>query len=170
MEMNAAGLAMVEADSLDQVRGTDAACLVVPEQRETWCAFVNSVLRGEKGTLECEITGLKGGRRWLETHAVPMRDDASGRAMMLAVTRDITHRKETEERLSYLANYDPLTGLPNRRLFTDRLEQAMIEAERHERLVGVVFLDLDRFKNINDTLGHDAGDEILKTVAKRLTG
>lgn len=170
VEMNAAGLAMLEADSLDQVRGADAACLVVPEQRETWCAFVNSVLRGEKGTLECEITGLKGGRRWIEAHAVPMRDDASGRAMMLAVTRDITLRKESEERLSYLANYDPLTGLPNRRLFTDRLEQAMIEADRHERLVGVVFLDLDRFKNINDTLGHDAGDEILKTVAKRLTG
>ncbi len=170
VEMNAAGLAMIEADSLDQVRGAEAACLVVPEQRETWCAFVNSVLRGKKGTLECEVTGLKGGRRWIETHAVPMRDDTTGRAMMLAVTRDITRHKETEERLSYLANYDPLTGLPNRRLFTDRLEQAMIEAERHERLVGVVFLDLDRFKNINDTLGHDAGDEILKAVAERLTG
>jgi diguanylate cyclase (GGDEF)-like protein/PAS domain S-box-containing protein len=170
VEMNAAGLAMIEADSLDQVRGAEAACLVVPEQRETWCAFVQSVLRGERGTLECEVTGLKGARRWIETHAVPLRDEASGQTLMLAVTRDITHHKETQERLSYLANFDTLTGLPNRRLFTDRLEQAMIEADRHERLVGVVFLDLDRFKNINDTLGHDAGDEILKAVAERLTG
>jgi diguanylate cyclase (GGDEF)-like protein/PAS domain S-box-containing protein len=170
VEMNAAGLAMIEADSLDQVRGAEAACLVVPEQRETWNAFIRSVLRGERGTLEFEIAGLKGARRWLETHAVPIRDEASGRAMVLAVTRDITRHKQTEERLSFLANYDTLTGLPNRRLFTDRLQQAMIEAERHERLVGVVFLDLDRFKNINDTLGHDAGDEVLKAVAERLTG
>jgi diguanylate cyclase (GGDEF)-like protein/PAS domain S-box-containing protein len=81
---------------------------------------------------------------------------------------NVIRRKHTEERLHYLAHYDSLTGLPNRVLFTDRLRQAVIEADRHKRLVGVVFLDLDRFKTINDSLGHGIGDLFLKVVAERL--
>ena len=73
-----------------------------------------------------------------------------------------------QETLASMAYYDVLTGLPNRVLLQDRLRQAMIEAERHERLVALMFMDLDRFKNINDTLGHEMGDLLLKKVAKRL--
>jgi diguanylate cyclase (GGDEF)-like protein/PAS domain S-box-containing protein len=82
--------------------------------------------------------------------------------------RDITKRKQAEERLHYLANFDPLTGLPNRTLFSDRLSQALQRALRHKRSVAVLFLDLDRFKNINDTLGHAFGDLVLKNVSERL--
>jgi diguanylate cyclase (GGDEF)-like protein len=74
-----------------------------------------------------------------------------------------------QEQLDHLAQYDPLTGLPNRVLFNDRLRQATIAAGRHDRVVTVMFLDLDRFKTINDTLGHDAGDLVLMAVAERLT-
>jgi len=83
--------------------------------------------------------------------------------------RDITQRKNNEERLNYLASFDSLTGLPNRTLFYDRLSQVTTKAARTRRAVAVLFLDLDRFKNVNDTYGHNVGDLLLKAVAVRLT-
>jgi len=169
LEMNAAGLTMIEADSLEQVVGQTGIELVLPEYRPAYMALIKNVLQGNKGMLAFEIQGLKGARRWLETTAVPMTV-RSGETVVLEITRDITERRQAEKRLSFLAHHDDLTGLPNRTLFNDRLTHAMIEAERHERLVAVVFLDLDRFKDVNDTLGHEAGDQLLKGVTDRLLG
>ncbi len=87
----------------------------------------------------------------------------------VAIFSDITSRKQTEERLQYLAHYDPLTNLPNRVLFQDRLLQAFAQADRGDETLALMFLDLDRFKNINDSLGHPAGDQLLIDVAKRLS-
>ncbi len=89
--------------------------------------------------------------------------------VFVAIVQDITARKHAEARLVYLANYDTLTDLPNRTLLAQRLERAIEEAGRNERLAAVLFVDLDRFKIINDTLGHATGDELLKVVARRLT-
>ncbi len=89
--------------------------------------------------------------------------------VFVAIIQDITARKHAEARLVYLANYDTLTDLPNRSLLAQRLEHTIEESERNERLVAVLFIDLDRFKVINDTLGHDAGDELLRIVAQRLS-
>ena len=85
----------------------------------------------------------------------------------VAVYLDITERKREEERINYLANYDVLTGLPNRYLLSDRLEQALSSAQRNQARIAVMFIDLDHFKNINDSLGHDIGDALLKQVAER---
>jgi len=86
----------------------------------------------------------------------------------LAIFSDISERKLAEERIQQLAHYDVLTGLPNRVLFSDRLEQAMISAQRNQSKISLLFLDLDRFKQINDTLGHGIGDQLLQRVAQRL--
>lgn len=88
--------------------------------------------------------------------------------LFVAIIQDITARRQAEERLSYLAYYDTLTGLPNRALLHESLRQSMVEADRRERLVAVLMLDLDRFKIINDTLGHSIGDGLLKAVGQRL--
>jgi diguanylate cyclase (GGDEF)-like protein/PAS domain S-box-containing protein len=100
---------------------------------------------------------------------------SGGAAMIVAISRDIRSRIEAEEalrisneRLSYLAQFDTLTGLPNRHLFRDRLAQTLVRDKRSSRPVGVMFVDLDRFKQVNDTLGHGVGDTLLKQTAVRL--
>lgn len=289
--MNAAGLSMIEADSLPDVLGESMPEMLLPEYRQAFMDLNARVINGGHGMLEFEIRGLKGGHRWLETHAVPLRmdDKASllgvtrdiskrkvaeatssklgaiieatsdfvgiadmegrvsylnhgGRTLMgiapeedisstrmddyhpawvmetiqtdaipaamrdgswsgetalltrdgreipvsqliiahrskngtpdffSTIIRDISERKRHEAELTYLANHNHLTGLPNRTLLTDRLQQALIEARRHERMVALIFIDLDRFKNITESLGHEVGDLALKMIAEQLAG
>ena len=87
---------------------------------------------------------------------------------VVAIVRDITERKMTEQRIRHIAHHDDLTGLPNRSLIRDRLDQAILHAQRRERSVAVAFIDLDGFKMVNDGLGHNAGDELLKVVGQRM--
>lgn len=86
----------------------------------------------------------------------------------ICIVRDVTERMQFEERIAHLATYDNLTGLPNRMLFYDRLRQAINLAGRNRHEMSLLYLDLDKFKAVNDTLGHDAGDEILKSAAERI--
>jgi len=95
-QMNRAGLDMIEADSIDQVAGKSILGVIAPPCREAFAALNERVARGESGMLEFEIIGLKGGHRWLETHAVPMRDDDGRITALLGITRDITKRKSME--------------------------------------------------------------------------
>lgn len=94
----------------------------------------------------------------------------NGKQYVVVIARDITERKRYEEQIRYQAYHDALTGLPNRRLFLDRLTMALAQAHRQRQLVAVMFLDLDNLKQVNDNLGHDIGDLLLVAVAKRLTG
>jgi phosphate/phosphite/phosphonate ABC transporter binding protein len=167
IQMNSAGLAMIEADSLNQVATKSVLNFVVPEYRVNAEQLHRRVIAGESMQMEFEIIGLKGTRRWMETHAVPMLDN--GNIVRLAVTRDITERKKLEEDIRQLAFYDPLTGLPNRRKLLDRLNYSIQLSHREGKKFAVLMMDLDRFKAVNDTFGHAAGDDLLKQVAVRIT-
>ncbi|MBZ0106863.1 MAG: PAS domain S-box protein [Sulfuricella denitrificans] len=168
MQMNAAGLAMLEVDTLEEAQQHNLTDFILSEYQEAFLRLSRRVFRGEAGTLEFPIRGKRGTQRWLDTHATPLRDREGGIIALVGVTRDITERKKTEEQIQHLAYFDTLTNLPNRRLLLDRLNYAVTHAKRHKRPMALMFLDLDRFKKINDTLGHDVGDELLKEVAHRL--
>lgn len=131
-------------------------------------------------TKSLEVTGSWGGEiwnrrksgevfpEWLTISAVK---DASGKASHYVATfSDITFKKESEDRINNLAFYDPLTQLPNRRLLLDRLKQAISSRKRSDTYGAILFIDLDNFKTLNDTLGHNIGDLLLQQVAQRLRG
>jgi len=98
-----------------------------------------------------------------------MRDNSGAVTHYVAIASDISQRKQDEEKIRLLADFDPLTGLPNRRLLQDRIGTALSQAQRQNEPVALMFLDLDRFKYVNDSLGHHMGDNLLKQVAQRLT-
>ena len=118
---------------------------------------------------EFRIMWADGTMRWVHERAFPVRDPAGVVYRIAGITEDITERKRSEERLIYLAHYDHLSGLPNRALFQDRLAQGLAQSEREHWITAVMFIDLDRFKVINDTLGHAAGDKLVMAVARRLS-
>ena len=115
------------------------------------------------------INRKKNGELYWERAVISSIRDSQGKIThFLALKEDITKRKWAEETIQHMAYYDPLTDLPNRMLFNDRLGQALAQARRKNHLVAILFLDLDRFKVINDTLGHTMGDLLLRSVAERL--
>ena len=126
--------------------------------------------RDDHFIIEYQIVCADATVKWVSEKAQAVRNEAGAIIALEGIIDDITDRKRFEERLSFLAQYDVLTGLPNRALFYDRLRQAVVRARREQAMVGLMFLDLDRFKQINDTLGHAAGDRVLKVVADRLKG
>jgi len=140
-----------------------------PDDRErVRQALAASLERGEPYDIEHRIVRPDGAVRMVHQRAELVRDAAGHPVRRVGIVRDITERKAAEAQLAHQATHDPLTGLPNRTLLLDRLGQALDRARRGEPSGAVLFLDLDRFKEVNDTLGHDAGDRLLIAVAGRL--
>ena len=110
------------------------------------------------------------GRRTLLLNARQIERKVGKERIILLAIEDITERKKYEEKIQQMAFHDSLTGLPNRKLLSDRLGIVLAQAKRNKKKVGIVMLDLDNFKDVNDTLGHDVGDILLKAVAERLSG
>ena len=111
-----------------------------------------------------------GPERWIESIKTCILNEQGDVVGTAGIARDITERRRMEEEIRHMAQHDALTGLPNRRMFIDILNLEMAQARRHQTKLAVLFLDLDRFKEVNDTLGHEAGDLLLKMVAARLRG
>ncbi len=145
---------VVHEEDLEQVQKAVAHHCVSPE--------------GGSLTLEYRIINRRGEIFWIENRLWLRRDDEDNVTHYQGVVLDITARKKAEDEIHRMAYYDALTGLPNRSLLMNRLEQALAQAARDERLVALLFFDLDRFKEVNDQYGHDVGDKLLSAVGLRL--
>lgn len=142
---------------------------VHPEERDAVAARLEKAFSEEDNfSIECRILAQNGRTRTILTKARINRDENNKACWAVGYVQDITERKEVEEKIRLLAYFDTLTGLPNRVLFHDYFSHAVAFATRTKTQIGILFVDLDRFKLINDTLGHAVGDKVLKDVAKRL--
>ena len=131
-------------------------------------AVQSAIDYGEPFDVELEIITAKGNHRWV--HASGKVDPERGIKKIISGTfQDITERRQAEEKIRHMAYHDSLTGLSNRKLFSDRLRIVIAQAQRNQKKVGIAMLDLDNFKGVNDTLGHDVGDLLLKEAAERLS-
>ena len=155
----------ITKDELSKFKFTD---ILVDTKSEEFIEFSKILFSGEESQLiyESKLRRVNG-----STYPVEMRLQLSQSEvppLFFANVQDISQRKKIERRLTYLASYDSLTGLPNRTLYMDRLDVAMEACKRQENMIAVMFLDLDGFKQVNDMHGHDVGDKLVKEVAKRL--
>jgi diguanylate cyclase (GGDEF)-like protein/PAS domain S-box-containing protein len=156
---------------MEQVTGDPRSLLdaVHPDDRTRVTAARRQAVTGNYDEM-FRLVRPDGTIRWIHDRAFPVEDETGAAYRIAGIAEDVTERKMAEEQLLNLAHYDVLTALPNRVLFYDRLKQSLAQAKRNQWIVGVMFIDVDRFKNVNDTLGHAVGDKLLQQVAQRLTG
>src|SRR6266853_3589108 len=146
---------------------------VLPVGREDLERSYDELIANPAGGVDTFVAGMKSHYVCKDGTHLPFESTrhvlrSEDRTLIAAISRDIRARLAIEEEVSYLAQFDALTGLPNRNLFQDRLTQAMALAKRNDWPMAVLFIDLDRFKLVNDTLGHAAGDKLLREAAERL--
>jgi len=153
----------------EDLAGTSFLAYIHPREREMVREILGALASGSSHESQAELRfrHRSGVWIWLEAFAQNMLHEPSVGAIVLNY-RDVTQRKATEKQLEYQAYYDALTGLPNRLLFRDRVVNAIAQAQRNLRGVAVMYLDLDHFKLVNDSLGHSLGDALLSEVAARL--
>lgn len=169
------------SEELDRLFGIDASfersvtgwgALIHPADRAMMEDYFKSQVLGRQQTFNREYRILRHddqAQRWVHGLGQLEFDAQGGLSRMIGTIQDITERKQAESEIERLAFSDPLTGLPNRRLLMDRLEHTLASVPRHQQHGALLFIDLDNFKTLNDTLGHDKGDALLREVAKRLT-
>jgi diguanylate cyclase (GGDEF)-like protein/PAS domain S-box-containing protein len=167
ISMNTAGLLMFGLKEERETKGSLYLNAVSAADRERIGELFAKAHTGETCHFEFKSSGLGG--QIYKSCFVPIKNKNGGVEKLMGITEDFTERKKAEEKIRNLAFYDTLTQLPNRRLLNDRLVQAMAASKRNGRYGAVIFLDLDNFKPLNDTHGHDVGDLLLIEVAHRIT-
>ena len=155
--------------SADQLKGRSLGLLSSDDEApELQGSILETVQAGDVWHGERRIKGCNGKAFWVMSSVAPIRNESNDITHLVYVCEDITALKQEQERMERLAFYDVLTGLANRRLFKDRLDVALKQAQRQQQSLALMYLDLDHFKSVNDEYGHEVGDELLKEVALRL--
>lgn len=156
--------------SREALAGMKSAAMLEKDSKERIVKAYADVYR-EGTSLSCygyDIVRKDGEKRRIETSVVLIRDTNGKKIGFRGVVRDVEERKQFEKQLIYQAYHDALTGLKNRKAFYEKLKETVNYARRYQSEISLIYLDIDRFKKVNDTLGHDAGDDLLKQIAERL--
>lgn len=146
-----------------------SVAMLLPDDHTEHMEAEKLLLRDKEWSGELTAKHKSGHVFMIESHCTLVEDDSGNPISILAIQNDISERKQIEHQIHQLAFYDPLTSLPNRSLLTERLQQALVINHRHQYHSALLFIDLDNFKLLNDSLGHDIGDLLLQKVALRLT-
>ena len=166
---NPAAIQLLGAESLQQIIGRSIKDFIELDHEDDKRHFIEVFHDLEMVKTEPiieQLMRLDGSKIWTEIIAIPVKHD--GEIVIQAILRDVTVRKYYEDQLTYMATYDPMTGVVNRSSFIVSLDQVIEQSNDSKETFAVLYIDLDKFKNINDTLGHGVGDELLVQFAKRL--
>ena len=164
-----ADVTMMGGVTEDQLIGRNISEFLDPAEAQRAIANINAMLEGVyNGAADYRLIRLDGSLLDVEINAEILRDAKGQPSGLIFVVRDIRERKKNEERILHMAQHDQLTGLPNRALFSDRLQRAIVNSVRDKTGLALMFIDLDRFKPVNDTYGHIVGDLLLQDVARRM--
>ena len=166
--MSQRGLQTMEVSDADSVLGTLWQDLWPADERPIVLKALASARRGKIGHFNGGGVTQRGNHMWLDAIVTPLRNGRGKVTQLLAITRDMSEIRAQSERVRWAAEHDALTGLPNRHYFDRELDKALDAASKSGGMVGLLALDVDSFKQVNDSYGHDAGDKLLKTIAQRV--